>query len=51
VTAAYAGAQGTFAGQDQINIEIPRSLRGAGIVDVVLNVDGQVTNVVKIHIQ
>lgn len=51
VTAAYAGAQGTFAGEDQINIEIPLSLRGAGIVDVVLNVDGQVTNVVKIHIQ
>ena len=34
VTAEYAGPQGTFAGQDQINIRIPRSLQGAGLVDV-----------------
>ena len=51
VAAAYAGAQGTFAGQDQINIALPKSLKGAGIVDVVLIVDGQTTNAVKIHIQ
>jgi uncharacterized protein (TIGR03437 family) len=51
IEAAYAGPQGTFAGQDQINIELPRSLRGAGIVDVALTVDGQTTNTVKIHIQ
>ena len=51
VEAAFAGPQGTFAGQDQINIELPRTLRGAGVVDVVLSVDGQTTNTVKIHIQ
>jgi uncharacterized protein (TIGR03437 family) len=51
VQAAYAGPQGTFAGQDQINIEIPRSLRGAGMVDVILTVDGQTTNPVKILIR
>lgn len=51
VEAAYAGPQGTFVGQDQINIELPRSLRGAGMVDVILFVDGQTTNSVKIHIQ
>jgi len=51
VTAAYAGPQGAFAGQDQINIEIPRSLRGAGAIDVVLDVDGQLTNAVKVNIQ
>jgi uncharacterized protein (TIGR03437 family) len=51
VATAYAGPQGAFAGQDQINIQIPRSLRGAGAVEVSLNVDGQFTNAVKIHIQ
>lgn len=51
VTADFAGAQGAFAGQDQINIQIPRSLAGAGTVNVTLDVDGQVTNVVKIQIQ
>jgi len=51
ITAAYAGPQGTFAGQDQINVQLPKTLSGAGIVDVSLMVDGQTTNVVKIHIQ
>ncbi len=51
IEAAYAGPQGTFAGEDQINIELPKSLRGAGLVDVVLSVDGQTTNTVKIHIR
>ncbi|MCX6605458.1 MAG: hypothetical protein NTV52_17940 [Acidobacteria bacterium] len=51
VTTDFAGPQGTFAGQDQINLRIPRTLLGAGIVDVVLNVDGQLTNVVKIQIK
>jgi uncharacterized protein (TIGR03437 family) len=49
--AAYAGPQGTFEGQDQINIELARSLRGTGMVDVILSVDGQTTNPVKILIQ
>jgi uncharacterized protein (TIGR03437 family) len=51
VTAAFAGAQGTFAGEDQINVLLPQTLRGAGVVDVTLNVDGQVANRVKIQIQ
>jgi uncharacterized protein (TIGR03437 family) len=51
ITANYAGAQGTFAGEDQINVPLPRSLAGAGIVNVTLNVDGQSTNVVKIQIR
>ena len=51
ITAAYAGAQGTFAGEDQINLQLPKTLKGAGIVDVSLMVDGLTTNVVRIHIQ
>ncbi len=50
-TSEYAGPQGTFAGQDQINVQLPKTLRGAGIVDVSLLVDGQATNAVKIHIR
>jgi uncharacterized protein (TIGR03437 family) len=51
IPATYAGPQGEFAGEDQINIELPRPLKGAGIVDVTLSVDGHITNTVKIHIQ
>jgi uncharacterized protein (TIGR03437 family) len=51
VTADFAGAQGAFAGQDQINVQVPRTLTGAGIVDVTLDVDGQATNAVKIQIR
>ncbi len=46
----YAGEQGGFAGLDQINLEIPRSLAGSGVVDVVLIVDGAIANVVQISI-
>lgn len=48
---SYAGPQGSFAGLDQINIEIPHSLAGRGLVDVVLTVDGQAANVVTINIK
>jgi uncharacterized protein (TIGR03437 family) len=47
----YAGAQGEMAGVDQINLLIPRSLAGAGEVDLALNVDGAPANVVKVHIR
>jgi uncharacterized protein (TIGR03437 family) len=51
VTAAYAGVQGAYLGEDQINIQLPASLQGAGAVDVTLTVDGQTTNSVKVLIQ
>lgn len=47
---SYAGAQGSFFGLDQINIEIPRSLAGQGLVDVLLTVDGATANIVQISI-
>jgi uncharacterized protein (TIGR03437 family) len=49
-TVLYAGAQGTYAGLDQVNVTIPQNLAGAGSVGVVLQVDGRVTNVVTIQI-
>jgi uncharacterized protein (TIGR03437 family) len=43
------GAQGSLAGLDQINIELPRSLAGRGEVDVVLMVDGKTANTVRVN--
>jgi uncharacterized protein (TIGR03437 family) len=51
VPATYAGAQGTYVGEDQINVQIPRGLRGAGVIDVSVRVDGQTTNAVKVSIK
>jgi uncharacterized protein (TIGR03437 family) len=49
-TVLYAGAQGTYAGLDQVNVTIPQNLAGAGSAGVVVQVDGRVTNVVTIQI-
>jgi uncharacterized protein (TIGR03437 family) len=48
---AYAGAQGTFFGEDQLNIQLPASLAGAGTVSVTVTMDGQVSNAVKIQVK
>jgi uncharacterized protein (TIGR03437 family) len=42
--------QGDFAGLDQINLRIPRSLVGRGEVEVVVSVDGQTANPARINI-
>ena len=47
----FAGAQGGFAGLDQVNVLLPRSLAGRGEVDVVLTVNGQTANTVKVSIR
>ncbi len=46
----FFGAQSQFAGLDQVNIPLPRTLIGRGAVDVVLTVDGQASNVVQINV-
>ena len=46
----YAGAQGDYAGLDQINVALPRALSGRGEVDVVLTVGNSVANKVRINI-
>src|SRR5579864_797798 len=48
---AYAGPQGGFAGLDQVNALIPRSLVGSGKVNLTLTVDGIATNTVSITIK
>ncbi|HKX27724.1 MAG TPA: SBBP repeat-containing protein [Blastocatellia bacterium] len=48
----YAGPQGTdFAGLDQVNLVLPRSLAGRGAVQVSLVVDGRPTNSVSLNIR
>jgi uncharacterized protein (TIGR03437 family) len=50
VPVQYAGAQPSFAGLDQVNISLPAALSGTGIANVVLTVDGQVSNAVTLSI-
>ncbi len=47
----YAGASGGFVGLDQINVQLPRSLRGRGEVDVAMTVDYKAVNMVRIAIK
>ncbi len=46
----FAGAQGGFAGLDQINLRIPRSLIGKGEVEIALIVDDQPANTARINV-
>jgi uncharacterized protein (TIGR03437 family) len=47
----YAGPQAQLVGMDQVNILIPRSLAGRGEVDLIVTVDGQLANTVRVNIQ
>ncbi|QQS48135.1 MAG: hypothetical protein IPM66_05680 [Acidobacteriota bacterium] len=51
VEVLYAGAQGVFAGLDQINLRLDRGLIGQGEADVMLMVDGRAANMVRISIR
>jgi uncharacterized protein (TIGR03437 family) len=50
-TVQFAGAQGAFVGLDQVNLQVPPSLAGAGQVTISLTVDGQAANPVIISVQ
>ena len=47
----FAGAQPQFTGLDQLNVQLPLSLRGKGDVQVVFTVDGQTSNTVTINVR
>ena len=51
VPVLYAGAQGQYEGFDQMNVQLPSSLAGGGVVNVVATVNGAQANVVQIQIQ
>lgn len=46
----FLGAHSRYAGMDQLNVKLPQELRGRGLVDVVVTVDGRVANTVNIEI-
>ncbi|GEM_PF-1798060 len=46
----YLGAHSRLAGLDQMNVRMPQELRGRGDVDVVLTIDGRVSNAARINI-
>jgi uncharacterized protein (TIGR03437 family) len=48
---SFAGAQGAFTGLDQINVRVPRTLAGRGEVDVLLTVEAQMANPVRINLK
>jgi len=48
VPVQYAGLAPGSVGEDQVNILLPKSFKGAGAVNVALTVDGQAANVVAI---
>jgi uncharacterized protein (TIGR03437 family) len=47
----FAGAQGQLDGLDQLNLEVPATLAGRGLVNVELSVDGQAANTVQIALK
>ncbi len=51
IPAASSGAQGVYAGLDQVNVLLPNSLAGSGLLNVNLVVDGVSSNTVQINIQ
>jgi uncharacterized protein (TIGR03437 family) len=47
----FAGPQGQFAGLDQLNARLDRRLRGRGVVDVAVTVDGHSSNILQVSVQ
>lgn len=50
-TPLFVGAQGGFAGLDQINWIVPQELAGKGEMDLTFTLDGKTTNAVKIKVR
>jgi len=51
VPVQFAGPAPGFVGLDQVNVLLPLTLRNAGETNVVLSVDGQVSNAVTINVR
>jgi uncharacterized protein (TIGR03437 family) len=48
--ALFAGAAPGFVGLDQVNLRLPRSLAGRGVVDIELRVNGLLANTVQVSV-
>ncbi len=51
VTPLFVGAQGQLDGLDQINLQIPASMAGAGEVNLTFTIDGKNSNPVRLRIR
>lgn len=51
VPVVYAGPQPTYPGLDQVNVGLPPTLRGMGATDLVVAMDGQASNRVRIALR
>jgi uncharacterized protein (TIGR03437 family) len=51
IPAIWAGPQPTIPGLDQVNVPLPLTLRGAGLVNVSVTVDGVTSNVGQLAVQ
>ena len=47
----YAGAQGAYAGLDQVNVTLPATLKARGQLIVTVTVNGQATNMAQLLFQ
>jgi uncharacterized protein (TIGR03437 family) len=47
----FAGPQGQFPGLDQVNVALPQNLQKHGEQDLVLTVDGQAANTVRVNVK
>ena len=47
----FAGPQGAFVGLDQVNLLVPRSLAGRGEVELLLTVEAQLANPVRMIVK
>jgi uncharacterized protein (TIGR03437 family) len=50
VPVLYAGPQPVYDGLDQINVALPLTLRGSGEVDVVVQINGALSNTARINV-
>jgi uncharacterized protein (TIGR03437 family) len=51
IPVSYLGAQGSYAGLDQVNVLLPHSLAGSGEVNLVLTVAAKPSNVARVAIE
>jgi uncharacterized protein (TIGR03437 family) len=51
VQPTFIGAQGDLAGLDQLNVPLPRSLAGRGVIEIRLTVDGLIANTVTVSVR
>lgn len=50
ITPVFAGAQPNFAGLDQINLTLTQTLKGKGLVDVIVTSGGVASKTVKVNL-